>query len=79
MTEEHGYIHRGVHHWRGEDPLPLQGVPIPAGHDEFSEENLHLLLNYPFMTTSIAYWPIIIYEDVIVTQVTKKFTRYFYV
>lgn len=37
VTEEHGYIRRGVHHWRGEDPLPLQGVPIPAGHDEFSE------------------------------------------
>ncbi|XP_049911482.1 Fanconi anemia group J protein isoform X4 [Epinephelus moara] len=36
-TEEHGCFLSGVHHRRSEDPLPLQGLPIPAGYDEFTK------------------------------------------
>lgn len=34
-TEEYGWS--GVHSWRSEDTLPLQGLPFSARHDEQSE------------------------------------------
>lgn len=40
-AEEHGFIPGRVHGWRGGNTLPLQGVPVPAVYDEFSESHRH--------------------------------------
>ena len=34
---DHGSTLGAVYHWRSEGHFSLQGVPIPAGYDEFSE------------------------------------------
>lgn len=60
--------------------FPCKAYPSQlAMMNSVSDESLHLLINYPVVKTSIAYWPIIIYEDVIVTQVIMKFYDFFYV
>lgn len=46
VLKKHG-LSCGVHHRRSESPLPLQGVSIPASHDEFCKStqikgNLHV-------------------------------------
>lgn len=45
--------------------FPCKAYPSQlAMMNSVSDESLYVLINYPVVTTSIAYWPILIYEDV---------------
>lgn len=35
--QEHGFVCGGIYHRGSQDPLSLQGLSLPAGHDEFRE------------------------------------------